>query len=221
MGFFMALSSQEHLSKASLIESVVAQGSGLMGEILLDAHFSLRHYEDRLLNENELAHYDVPEAARAIARYDALGSFRPLKTAPTLRRGWLIQLKNIEQVILALDFFYPAALDLYGAFLQQKLLITPLRETLDRQTGMYRITQLLKEEQAQELIEKTCSSNKGCLRKVLWSISQVQEISTLPAEKKRVSNQIDEIPLLCREACNLLVAAARPLAKKNLPSTNA
>jgi sirohydrochlorin cobaltochelatase len=216
----MEHSLQKHFSKAALIESVFSQGSGIMGEILLNNDFSLRHQADRIVMENELEHYDSPEAARKIARYDAQGSFRPLKTAPTLQRGWLLQLKSMEQVILALDFFYPAALDLYGSFLQHKITITPLRETLDRQTGMYRITQLLKEEQAQELIAKTCSSNNGCLRKVLWSISQDQEISTLPEEKKRVSMQIDEIPLLCREACNLLVAAARPLAKKNLPFTN-
>lgn len=190
----------------------------MIGEVLLKNDFSLRHHKDQLLLEEELSHYDSAPAAREIIRYDEQGIFRPLKTAPNLRRGWLLQLSNIEQVVLALDFFYPSALDLYGSFLENKLFITSLRETLDRQTGMYRITQLLKDQQAQELISKTCCSHHGCLRKVLWSISPDQAITTLPEDKKTVPTIFTEIPLLCREACNLLVAAARPLAKKNLPT---
>ncbi|MFZ4116295.1 MAG: DR2241 family protein [Chthoniobacterales bacterium] len=204
--------------KKTLLTSLLAQGECTLGEILVRADFSLRHHADESLLVQELNSYETPEAAREINRYDVQGMFRPLKTAPNLRRGWLLQLKNVDELLVALDFFYPAALDLYGSFLQKKLSITPLRETLDRQTGMYRITQLLKDEQAQELIEKTCSSHHGCLRKVLWSISSTQEITTLPKEKKSGAALSQEIPLLCREACNLLVAAARPLAKKNLPS---
>jgi sirohydrochlorin cobaltochelatase len=214
----MADFSIDPFSKRALITSLLTQGEWTLGELLVRADFSIRHHADQSLLEQELKLYDTPEAAREISRYNAQGIFRSLKMAPSLRRGWLLQLENVEQVMLALDFFYPAALDLYGSFLQKKLSITSLRETLDRQTGMYRITQLLTDEQAQELIGKTCSSDHGCLRKVLWSISSDQEITTLPKEKKNATASPQEIPLLCREACNLLVAAARPLAKKNLPS---
>jgi hypothetical protein len=34
------------------------------------------------------------------------------------------------------------------------------------------------------------------------------------------SHSAQRIPLLCREACNLLVADARPVAKRNVPEEN-
>jgi|GEM_PF-179689 len=200
------------------LDRFLLRGECMIGEILVKKDCSLRHHEDQFLLEEDLLHYETPQAAREIIRYDAQGKFRPLKTAPNLRRGWLLKLNNIEDVILALDFFYPMALHLYEAFLENKLSVTPLRETLNRQTGMYRITQLLKDEQAQELISKICCSENGCLRQVLWSISKDQAITTLSDQKKSVPLNPQEIPLLCREACNLLVAAARPLGKMNLPS---
>ncbi len=220
----MIKSGKKFSSKKELLLSLLHEGAFRLGEILLRADWSLRHYDDRSFLEEELKLYTQPQDARQISRYDLQGKIRPLKTAPNLLRGWLLKLKSLEEVLLALDFFYPAALDLYRTFLAGELSSTPLRSTLNRQTGMYRITQLLTDEQAQELIGQMCCSDHGCLRKVLWSIAPDEEMTTLPLEKTRVdqnnnSSSLQEIPLLCREACNLLVAAARPLAKKNLPSS--
>ncbi|OHE75114.1 MAG: hypothetical protein A3F67_04235 [Verrucomicrobia bacterium RIFCSPHIGHO2_12_FULL_41_10] len=188
------------------------QGCCLIGEIVVRSDFSLRHHLDEDLQSQELTLYDYPEAARKIARYDESGQYRSLKTAPNLRQGWLLQLKNLEEVLLALDFFYPAALSLWFSFLQGTLNPTPLRETLNRQSGMYRITRHLSDEQAQDLIGSFCCSDKGCLRKILWSINPEQAITSLPSDKLSVSTKsTSEIPLLCREACNLIVTAARPL----------
>ncbi len=80
-----------------------------------------------------------------------------------------------------------------------------MRETLDRQTGMYRVTQKLSDEQATALIQKNCQ--EGCLRKILWPVTADQEAGPLIVRE-------NEIPLLCREACNLLVAAARKVVKQ-------
>ncbi len=202
----------------NLLTKLLKKGKNIIGEIALNQeknHFFLRHRQDLNVDASELKFYSSPEAAREIARYDAIGNYRPLKTARTLARGWLLQLGTIEEVALALDFFYPAALNLYDAWLQGTLEATPLRETLSRQTGMYRITQLLTDEQAQPLIAKQCYSESGCLRKMLWSISLDQKITSLPEEKINVAAVASsEIPLLCREACNLLVAAARDVVKK-------
>lgn len=193
-------------SSSELLAQLLTEGKNSIGEIALGDNFSLRHREDGDVDESKLKLYEHPEAAREIARYDERRGYRPLKTAPNLRRGWLLQLKNIEEMALALDFFYPAALSLYGAWLQKKLEMTLLRETLDRQSGMYRVTQRLSEEQAQSLINKTC--HEGCLRKILWSITSDQEAEPLIVRG-------NEIPLLCREACNLLVAAARVIVKES------
>ena len=193
------------LSPSELLTHLLAEGKNCIGEILLGNNFSLRHREDINVDESQLKLHDSPEAAREIARYSEEGDYRPLKTAPGLRNEWLLQLKNIEEVALALEFFYPAALALYGASLEKKLEITCLRETLDRQTGMYRITQKLSDEQAHSLINKAC--REGCLRKILWPVTADQEAGSLIVGE-------NEIPLLCREACNLLVAAARKVVKQ-------
>lgn len=192
-------------SSSELLLQLLAQEKDCIGEILLGDDFSLRHREDIETDVSELKLYQHPEAAREIARYDAAGNYRPLKTAPNLRQGWLLQLRSLEEVVLALEFFYPAALALYGALLEKQLEATSLRETLNRQSGMYRVTQNLSEEQAHELIEKKC--HQGCLRKIFWTV--------LPHQKIELANIKDsEIPLLCREACNLLVAEARKVVKK-------
>jgi sirohydrochlorin cobaltochelatase len=78
-----------------------------------------------------------------------------------------------------------------------------LRETLGRQTGMYRVTQKLTDPQARELIDRVCT---GCLKHRLWEIAIANPSSpAFPA---------GSLPLLCQEACNLLVAQAREVVKK-------
>ena len=119
---------------------------------------------------------------------------------------------------LALEFFYPAALGLWLSALRGSLDPTSLRETLDRQTGMYRITQLLRDDQASELVARCCNSDGGCLRTILWDLAPGMPLTSLPASKLSLEGlPSDRIPLLCRELCNLVVAAARPIAKGNLP----
>lgn len=193
----------------------LAEEKNITGQIFLGSDFSLRHVEDNHVAVGQLRVYEAPEAAREIARYDSEGNYRPLKTAPNLRRGWLLQLKNVEEMALALDFFYPATLPLYEAWLEGSLQTTPLRETLERQTGMYQVTRQLSDEAAQQLVAKMCCSERGCLRKVLWSLNGIEKITTLPVEKTTVDKTLQsEIPLICREACNLLVAAAREVVKR-------
>jgi sirohydrochlorin cobaltochelatase len=161
-----------------------------------------------------------PIIARDIARYDEQGNFRSLKSAPNLRTGWLLQAGSLQGMELALEFLYPAALSLWFSSIKGTLSPTPLRETLDRQTGMYRVTQLLTENQADELIGCRCSSSGGCLRTILWEISPGVPIRSLPATKLMLSEGDDvRIPLVCREACHLLISAARPIAKGNLPNS--
>ncbi len=193
-------------SSSILLSQVLAEGKNLIGQIVLKNNFSLRHCEDIDIDPSQLKLYHHPEAAREIARYDAAGNYRPLKTAPNLVRGWLLQLRSIEEMVLAIDFFYPAALDLYGVWLEKNLRTTSFRETLGRQTGMYRITQKLDDTEANSLINKVCE--QGCLRNILWreDIDEEAVLSLVEEQQK--------VPLLCREACNLLVAAARQVVKK-------
>src|SRR3954467_13660282 len=67
--------------------------------------FELRHVDDA--GRADLEHFSRYEDARQLALYDDTGAFRPLKTAPNLRRGWLLHLETLSEVHLALDYFYP------------------------------------------------------------------------------------------------------------------
>ena len=170
----------------------------------------LCHVDDSELSD--LADFTDPHDAIEIARYDDAGNYRPLKTAPNLRHGWQLSLKSLEQVRLALDFLYPAAMGTALAFTRKTLKEIDLRQTLARQTGMYAITQKITDQQADATILRTCNHQHGCIRRILWSVSSGHPtpFSHRPSE---IPWSNTELPILCAEACNLLVAAARKTVK--------
>ena len=177
----------------------IASGRTRIGEIVIHANadgFELRHADD--LSRNDLMLHEDADDARHLANLDAVGRFRPLKTAPNLRRGWRLVLRDLDEVRRALDFFYPAMIGIARSHERGDLCPVPLRETLARQTGMYRVTQKITDDQARAMIDSFCS---GCLKCRLWD-------GHTPAADARA------IPLLCHEACNLLVAEARTVVKR-------
>lgn len=193
-----------------------------LGEIIAtsaaDGAIDLRHRDDA--GRNDLKQHADPEAAVSIARFDEAGKFRALKTAPTLRRGWRLLLPSLSDARLALDFFYPGRVAAILARDRGTLRITPLRETLNRQTGMYRAAARLTDQEADELVAEVCRSEGGCLRTILWP----RDASGAPASARLPASKFDPahdqsgrgeptLPLLCQEACNLLVAAARGAVK--------
>ncbi len=192
------------------------EGGFRIGQISVRPGISLCHVDDE--QGDGLTVFSTPEDALELAKYDNAGAYRPLKTAPNLKPGWELRLGSVEELRLALDYFYPAALGTWLAFERGELEITSLRETLGRQTGMYRVTRLMNDEQADELNRTACDSRAGCLRRVLWGLEGERGVPlTESAEVVRRGADKSEIPILCAEACNLLVAAARPLGKANLP----
>jgi hypothetical protein len=128
------------------------------------------------------------------ARYDDAGNFRPLKTAPNLRRGWQLVLRQPTDVRLALEYFYPGRLAALAALKNGKLVTTPFRDTLARQTGMYRVAAKISDEQSDALIGNFCRSDGGCLRTILWKRDAV---GTVPSTKFRRKSMI---PLSIRRA---------------------
>ena len=162
--------------------------------------------------KGELEIFTDPHDAIEIARYDDIGKYRPLKTAPNLRHGWLLKLKSLHEASLALDFLYPAALGTAVAFARNKLKHVDLRETLARQTGMYAVAKKITDEQAESTVASTCNHKDGCLRHILWSISPGHPTS-LSRRGFEIQGSENEIPILCAEACNLLVAAGRKVVK--------
>lgn len=191
------------------------------GEIFGDRRgdgFALCHRDD--FQRTDLEEHTTPEMASELARYDDAGGYRPLKTAPNLRHGWLLLLPGIAETLLALELFYPGRAAAYGAWKNGTLRTTALRETLARQTGMYRVAAKIGDEEADQLIAGFCRSDGGCLRTILWK----RDAAGTPASTRLPPNKFDPaidqtgrgepaLPLLCQEACNLLVAEARNVVK--------
>lgn len=184
-----------------LLEDLLASGPVRIGQVEISpgpAGYRLCHVDD--VGRADLAGSDPAR----VARYDSAGKFRPLKTAPSLSRGWVVEAATIPALHLALDAIYPAALGNWRAHLEGRLVPVALRTTVNRQTGMYRIAGKISDEQAEELVGRVCAA--GCLRSRLWTVPEGGS-RPLPA----CAGQ--EVPILCVEACNLLVAAARKVVK--------
>lgn len=207
---------------AEFLKQLLDSGANCIGEIfvrrVIDAGFALSHRDDR--ERNELETFCAARHAREIARFDDAGGYRPLKTAPNLRHGWRLLLKNENELANALEQFYPARLAAFEALRADDLRTTPLRETLERQSGMYRIAAQSSDLQLDQLVGSFCASTGGCLRTILWKrdASGATPSTLLAAEKfdpayDQTGRGENAIPLLCQEACNLLVAAARERVK--------
>jgi sirohydrochlorin cobaltochelatase len=180
--------------------------------------FVLCHRDDE--NARDLEVLRKPDDALGIARYDDARKFRPLKTAPNLRHGWRLELVDLGELRRALDHFYPGRLAMLAAWTENRLSTTSLRETLDRQSGMYRVAAKISAEQIDDVVGDFCKSDGGCLRTILWKRDTRGAIPStkLPPEKfdpghDQTGRGQDAVPLLCQEACNLLVAECRKAVK--------
>jgi sirohydrochlorin cobaltochelatase len=187
--------------------------------------FALCHRDDQARDDLEM--FRNAEEAIEIARYDDAGNYRPLKTAPNLRHAWRMELRTREELRRALDYFYPGRLAVFVAWQRGQLRTTPLRETLDRQSGMYRMAAKISDVQIDDLVADFCRSNGGCLRTIFWKRDQRGAIASTKLPKQKFDSTWDQvraldgpesatpatIPLLCQEPCNLLVAACRKVVK--------
>lgn len=203
--------------------SWIAEGFRFIGEIqispLPEGGYELRHYADAGLTE--LASFKGPKEARQLSFFDSSGAYRPLKTAPTLKRGWSLVVSGGESLREALDHFYPAMTGLWLSQLKGSLHPVALRDTLNRQTGMYAATKRLQDAEGQSLVGEVCQSHTGCLKRKLWRFDADSGLHALPpGECSPAAGPFPhdprwkEIPMLCHEACNLLVAACREVVKK-------
>jgi len=134
----------------------------------LASGFELRHVGDRDAGAESLRLVLLDEL-RGLANHTLAGEFRPIKAAPNLRAGWLCRVASEAELELALNQLYPGAdVDWFAA--QQPLPpVTHYREFTGRQTGMYRITSMLTDPQAAQVIRACCSAH-FCLKRRLWTV---------------------------------------------------
>jgi sirohydrochlorin cobaltochelatase len=202
----------------------LASGARGIGQVLIIRNgegFALCHRDDDERADCEAFH--SPNDAFEIARFDDAGQYRPLKTAPTLRHGWRMELADVASLRLALDGFYPGRLAVLAAWEAHRLTSTPLRATLNRQSGMYRVAATISDQQIDALVGRFCRSQggaPGCLRTILWSRDETKARPSLRLPLDKFIAPLDQtgrgenvMPLLCQEACALLVAEARKVVK--------
>src|SRR5207248_9055966 len=141
------------------------------------------HRDDERLDE--LRPFRTAEDAIELAKYDDAGNYRPLKTAPNLRHGWRLELDTSEELKRALDYFYPGRLAVFAAWKKQQLQTTSLRETLARQSGMYRVAAKISDTQIDKVVADFCRSDGGCLRTILWKRDDTGALASakLPEQK--------------------------------------
>src|SRR5216117_2734439 len=216
------------------VERVLEVASFCFGQISVREggnRFVLRHRDDDA--RDDLETFANAEDAIEIARYDDAGNYRPLKTAPNLRHGWRLELDTLEELRCALDYFYPGRLAIFAAWKRDQPQTTPLRETLDRQSGMYRVAAKISDPELDDLVADFCRSNGGCLRTILWKRDGDGAIASTKLPREKFDPTCDQtaasippgsatpatattaatVPLLCQEACNLLVAECRKVVK--------
>ncbi len=174
----------------------------------------LSHREDESLDQLET--FRDSEDAIEIAKYDDAGNYRPLKTAPNLRHGWRMQLAMVEQLRGALDYFYPGRLAIFAAWKTGQLKTTPLRETLDRQSGMYRVAAKISDAQINDVVAGFCRSNGGCVRTIMWKRDQNGAIASTKLPKENFDPSCDQTAALNRPGSR---AAGAKYSSVALPGT--
>jgi hypothetical protein len=171
----------------------------VMAQVLIrrnGAGYELRQLADRGLAPESLRLVKAGDA-RALAQHTATGVFRPLKSAPTLQNGWRISASSDGELELALNQLYPGAIADWAAAQTVNPPVTNYREFTQRQSGMYRITTMLDDAQAAQVIRAGCDQ-QFCLKRRLWTVAGLE-----PEDMAAKSL----IP--CLEPCAVLMELAR------------
>jgi hypothetical protein len=173
----------------------------VLGQVLLrrvETGFSLRHVADREKSDDTLQNRTVEEL-REIARFTLNGAFRPLKSAPNLRTGWLCRVIGEAALQEALERLYPGVIADWNATRQSDIPTTSYESFTGRQTGMYRVTAQLTAAQTGRAIRACCAPNQ-CLKRRFWTGGDVSPDSDSDSAKSLIP---------CLEPCPILLEFAR------------
>ena len=158
-------------------------------------------FEVRHINDRDAKDLKIVKDLRQTSQFTDTGAFRPLKSAPNLRRGWRAELCDADQLGLALNYLYPGAIADWFAVHSGRAQPTNYREFTARQTGMYRITAMLSDERAGEAT-KACCDRRFCLKQRLWTVPGVS------ADDRAAKSTIP-----CLEPCAIMLEFARKVMR--------
>lgn len=188
-----------------VIRELASEGgaSWLWGEVRVEAgepgEWRLCHTSDSRVEWQALKRLAVEELLEW-GDVDRLGSFRPLRSAPTLRKGWWCEVPDLGLLEDALNRLYPGSVADWWAFKEHgATAATSFREFVNRQTGMYRGSQQLSTAGAQ-MVARACCDAAPCLKRRIWM-----------ADKLGPTPDTHRIP--CLEPCAVALEMARQAAK--------
>jgi 4Fe-4S iron-sulfur cluster binding domain/DR2241 stabilising domain len=175
-------------------------GGRVFGQVLVRAEPSGGYY---LCHRDEAGAVDLelhedPRAAREISKLTDAGEYRPLKSSPNLRHGWVLKVGETRGLGVAMNYLYPVGIVHWHLYREGRLEVTDYRENASRQSGIYKRIQRLSDEGVQNAA-RACCEDAVCLKKTLWNVD-----TETPLEMDRGEG---EIP--CPEPCSIFVSFAR------------
>jgi len=168
--------------------------------------YDLRHEDDADASADDLDAREDPLDARRLAKHDDRDRYRPLKTAPSLRTGWVFPDLAPAELVQAVDFFYPATVANWHREREGDLDVTHWRETIERQSGIYGVVQTWDRQDGYEHVNwvaEACCVDSQCLKRREWKYDDETDLD--------VDGGDGAFP--CREPCSLVIAAARQWTK--------
>jgi hypothetical protein len=171
--------------------------------------YEVRHVDDAGEPLDALEVRRDPLDARSIRKTDERGRYRPLSTAPTLRRGWALVDLGPAGAVRAVDAFYPATIANWHREREGCLDVSHWHETVARQTGIYGLVETWDRGEGHEHVEwvaEACCDDSQCLKRREWEYDAGTGLDAggegdSPAEGAGV--------FPCREPCSFVIAGAR------------
>ena len=172
-------------------------GRTVLGQVLViknGASYSILHSADA----NQIADCKnvTIDSLRELSEYTTGGAYRPLKSAPSLKTGWICQVASVPELGSALNHLYPGGIADWHA-VNEGAAATNYRDFTNRQTGMYRITTHPNDDEVTQFTDACCDA-RFCLKQRLW---------TLNATDQPMPFDANQIP--CLEPCAILLEFSR------------
>ena len=167
-----------------------------------ERRYEVRHADDAGVDRAELAAHDDPLEARDVVTFDEKGRYRPLKTAPTLRRGWVFPELGPRDAYEVVETVYPATVANWHREREGELDVNHWRETMARQSGIYGVIKTWDRGEGYEHVNwvaEACCDDSQCLKRREWQYDDETDLD--------VDGGDGVFP--CREPCSVVVSAAR------------
>ena len=191
---------------AALADGVVREWGQLRVTVRLtdrgERRYEVRHVDDGDVPRDDLTAHDDPLDAREIVRFDERERYRPLKTAPTLRRGWVFPDLGPTEAYETVETVYPATVANWYREREGDLDVTHWRETMERQSGIYGVVKTWDRGESYHHVNwvaEACCDDSQCLKRREWEYDADTDLD--------VDGGDGVFP--CREPCSLVVSAAR------------